>query len=186
MTVKAEGIWECQVLSGKAGADGGVPNVQINVQITEGPSAGQRCTYEDVVNASTAKYVGWSLSAVGYKGGSLKNLEGDIAEWIAKTGGKTTVEIKHVAVKRGKAYDKWVADGQQGPSPIWDKANGLGRGAAKPLAPLAGEALYDADAALRGFVSSGAPQDGAPPQDDDNPFISCASREPSPIAKVLR
>lgn len=156
---KAEGIWECQVLGGKGGIADGVPTVQINVQITEGPSAGQRCTYEDVVSNSTAKYVSWSLNAVGYKGRDLKELEADIAAWIAKTGGKTTVEIKHLVLKKGKAYDKWVEGGKQGPQPVWDKANGLGRGAAKPLSPLSGEALHDANAALREFM-------GSPPDDD--------------------
>src|SRR5687767_12162536 len=101
MAIKAEGIWGCKVLGGKAGLVDGVPNVQITVQITDGPSAGQRCTYEDVINTQSAKYVGWSLNAVGYKGRGLETLEGDIAKWIEKTGGTSTVEIKHLEIKKG-------------------------------------------------------------------------------------
>lgn len=179
MVLKAEGIWGCKVLGGKAGVADGVPNVQINVQITDGPSAGQRCTYEDVVNAQSAKYVGWSLKAVGYRGVSLENLEKDINDWIARTGGASTVEIKHLEIKNGKNAGK-----------IWDKVNGIGRGAARPLAPIAGEALSDANAALREFVGGGDGDDiphASEGADDDIPFISCSiSQDVNPIAKVLR
>lgn len=163
MALKAEGIWGCTVLGGKAGEnDKGIPNVQINVQIDEGPSAGMRATYEDEVNARTAKYVGWSLKAVGWTGGSLRGLEQEIADWIAKTGGKTTVEIKHLEIKNGKNAGK-----------IWDKVNGLGRGA-RPLKPMTSQSLSDADEAMRmamGDIDSPPPDDVPPPNDDDRlPF----------------
>jgi PKD repeat protein len=184
MTTKAEGIWGCKVLSGKAGVSDGIANVQINIQIDEGPSAGQRGTYEDQVTTKSAKYVGWSCTAVGWKGVSLSTLEADIEEWIKKTGGRTTVEIKHIEIKKGKKYDKWVTDGCNGPGPVWDKVAGLGRGAAKPLAPLGGEALADADAAMRDVMGT-PPQDG-PVDGDDIPFISCSTVSLGEIAKVLK
>lgn len=185
--MKAEGIWECTVLGGKAGELDGVMNVQINVQIDDGPSKGQRCTYEDTVNGSSAKYVGWSCTAVGWPGGSLKTLERDIEVWISKTGGKSTVEIRHVEIKRGKVFDKWVAGGRVGPAPIWDKCNGIGRGAPKPLAAPSASTLASADALMREAMAGGPPPDDAPPHgDDDIPFISGSMREPSAVAKVLR
>lgn len=156
MAIKAEGVWGCTVLGGKAGEDNGVANVQINVQIDDGPSAGQRCTYEDTVNTKSAKYVGWSCSAVGWKGQTLHTLESDIANWIKATGGKTTVEIKHLEIKNGKN-----AGG------IWDKVSGIGRGAPKPLKPLAGTALSDADEAMRSVMGEVA---GGGSGDDNIPF----------------
>jgi len=184
---KAEGIFGCTVLSGKAGEDNGVTTVQINAMIDDGPSKGQRCTYEDVVNAQSAKYVRWSCVAVGWRESSLKTLESDIAAWIAKTGGKTTVEIKHIEIKKGKAFDKWADGGRIGERPVWDKVSGLGRGAAKPLSPL-GASLKDADDAMRSVTgyTGGPPSDDAP-VDDDIPFTTCSmSSDVNPIAKVLR
>lgn len=178
MALKAEGIWGCTVLGGKAGTnENNTPTVQINVQITDGPSAGQRCTWEDVVDAKSAKYVAWSLNAVGWKGQTLKTLEADIVEWIAKSGGTSTVEIKHLEIRNGKNAGK-----------IWDKVNGIGRGAARTLKPIAGSALNDADAALRDFA--GTPPDDVPhaAEDPDSiPFASCSvARDINPVAKVLR
>ncbi len=148
---KAEGIYGCTVIDGRAAEDDkGNPRVQITVQITDGPDKGQRCTYEDVVNGSTNKYVAWSMKAVGWNGGSLTELEDDIASWIARTGGATTVEIKHLEIKNGKNAGK-----------IWDKVNGIGRGAARPLKPLSKGALADADAALR-MIADGPPTDDVP------------------------
>ncbi len=174
---KAEGIYGCTVLGGKAGELDGVPNVQINVQITDGPDKGQRCTYEDVVNTSSAKYVAWSCKAVGWRGSDLNTLEGDVTAWIAKTGGASTVEIKHLEIKKGKNAGK-----------IWDKVNGIGRGAARPLSPLSRNVLADANEAMRSVAGDGGP----PPDDvphagdaDDIPFIS-SCREPRCVAKVLR
>jgi hypothetical protein len=152
--MKEAGIWGCTVLSGKALEVDGVPAVQINVVIDDGPSKGQRCTYEDTVNAQSAKYVNWSIAAVGWKGKTLSTLEADINEWIAKTGGKTTVEIKHLEIKRGKKAGE-----------LWDKVSGIGRGAPKPGKPLAGSTLSDADEAMRSVLG-----DVPPPNDGDIPF----------------
>lgn len=175
MALKAEGIWGCTVLSGKAVEVDGVPNVQISVVIDDGPSKGQRCVYEDVVNAQSAKYVNWSIGAVGWKGRSLTTLESDIADWIAKTGGKSTVEIKHLEIKRGNKAGQ-----------IWDKVAGIGRGAPKPGKPLAGTSLADADEAMRG-VAGAPPEDDVPhAAEDDTPFVTCAMRDVTAIAKVLR
>lgn len=162
MATKAEGVWGCTVLSGRAGKLDGIATVQINVQITEGPSKGQRCTYEDTVNTRSSKYIDQSCAAVGWKGRSLVTLEADIAEWIEKTGGASTVEIKHLEVKKGPAYDKWYDGGRVGPPPVWDKVSGIGRGQPRALAPLDGEALMDADEAMRSVNGNGAPPEDAP------------------------
>lgn len=163
MATKAEGIWNCQVIGAKAGNADGQASVQITVQLTDGPDRGQRCTYEDTVNTKSAKYVRWSCEAAGWKGASLRTLEADVIAWIEKTGGASTVEIKHVEVKKGKAYDKWVEGGRVGPSPVWDKVNGIGRGAPRPLAALGGEALKDADDAMHLAMGDDAPADDAAP-----------------------
>lgn len=167
---KSEGIWSCTVIGAKAGELDGVPNVQITVQITDGPDKGQRCTYEEVINTQTSKYVRWSCEPIGWKGASLRTLEEDVAAWITKTGGASTVEIKHIAVKKGKAFKKWEDGGCVGPSPIWDKVSGIGKGSPRPLAPLASVALKDADDAMR---SSG----GGPP-DDDVPHAASGGYDP--------
>ncbi len=166
MATKAEGVWNCQVIGGKAGNADGQANVQITVQITDGPDKGQRCTYEDMVNTKSAKYVRWSCEAVGWKGHSLTTLESDIAAWIEKSGGASTVEIKHIEVKKGKAFDKWAAEGRVGPAPVWDKVAGIGRGAPRPLAKLGGETLKDADDAMRSVLGD----DGGDIGLDDSPF----------------
>ena len=172
MATKAEGIWACTVLGGRAGKREGVPFVQIDVQIDDGPSKGMRGAYEDEINTKSFPYVERSCVAVGWKGGSWTALESDIADWIKNTGGKTTVEVQHIEIKRGKAFDKWVAGGMKGEKPIWDKIKGLGRGAARQLEPLDGDALKDADQLLRDMRGS-APED-APPAGDDIPFITSA------------
>lgn len=205
--LKAQGIWGCTVLSATAGeTDKGSPNIQINVVIDDGPSKGQRCTYEDQINAKSALYVARSMKAVGWRGGSVTTLAADCDEWVKKTGGKSTVEIKHVEIKRGKQYDRWVEEGMKGPSPVWDKPNSIGRGAAAPLKPMNEERLADADEALRAALEAdgqkplvnggGSAADeyaggrsgdytGAP-VNDDVPFATCSTIALGEIAKVLR
>lgn len=152
--MKAEGIWNCDVLNGKYGADDrDIPKVQITVRITDGPSAGQLATYEDEVNARSAKYVRYSVEAVGGDPLKLEKLDEHIAAWIAKTGGKSTVEIKHLEIKNGKNAGK-----------IWDKVNGIGRGAPRPLKSLSKEAANDATEAMRAVMG-----DDEPPHDDIPP-----------------
>jgi hypothetical protein len=160
---KTEGIFGCTVIEGRSGDnDKGLPSVQITVQITDGPDKGQRCTYEEVISNQTNKYVAWSCKAVGWKGGPLvDDLEKDIAEWIARTGGTTTVEIKHIEIKRGDKYNKWVDGGCKGPGPVWDKVSGIGRGSARALKPMSASSRADANEAMRA-VSDSPPQDDAP------------------------
>jgi hypothetical protein len=189
MALLAEGIWPCTVISGSFGKDDkGSPQVQINVRIDEGPSAGRQCTYEDQVNAKSALYIGRSLKACGWLGRNLDTVKADVAAWVEATGGKSTVEIRHVEIKKGKKYDAWAASGFEGPGPVWDKPNSIGRGA-KPLAPAQVDLLADAnDAMARALAADGGGgmDDEPPPNGDDIPFISCAMRDVSPIAKVLR
>src|SRR5947208_3221882 len=130
MSALSEGIWGCTVTSATFGEREGVPQVQINVRIDDGPSKGRSCTYEDQVTARSALYVGRSCRAVGWKGVSLETLRDDVAAFVAdpKTAGKSTVEVKHIELTKGKKFDKWVADGRVGMPPIWDKVNGVGRG----------------------------------------------------------
>ncbi len=175
--MKAAGIFDCTVLGAKAGSDERGPTVQITVQITSGPDAGQRATYEEVVDARSAKYAGYSMRAVGWKGGSLRTIEADCAAWIERTGGKSTVEITHLEIKKGKNAGK-----------IWDKVNGIGRGMARELPPVRNDHLADADAALREAMGGAPPDDGysdAPPN-DEVPFLTLSTVSLGEIAKVLR
>lgn len=176
MATLSEGIWPCTVLDGFFGVDDkNSPIARINVQITDGPDKGQRCTYEDQVNTKSALYVGRSCRAAGWKGVNLETLAADVAAWVAKTGGKSTVEIKHIEIKNGKRAGE-----------IWAKPNSIGRGP-KPLAAAKGETLDDANEAMRRAMEA----DGATPVDDsgptdDIPFASSSmSHDVSPIAKVL-
>ena len=187
MTLLAEGNWGCTVLSASFGeTDKGVPRVQINVRIEDGPSAGRQTTYEDEVNAKSALYISRSCKAVGWKGIDLDTLKVDAAAWIAASGGKTTAEIKHIPIRNGKRAGE-----------TWDKCNSIGRGA-KPLAAAKPETRNDANEAMRramaednsaptggGYVAEGH---GAPAgNDDDLPFVvSCSTVSTGEIARVLR
>lgn len=186
MSLLAEGMWPCTVLGGSAGEETdqngkatGRIRARVNVKIDDGPSKGRVCTYEDEVNARSSLYVSRSLKACGWQGVTLASVADDIAVWIAKTGGKSTVEIKHIEIKNGKRAGQ-----------IWDKPNSIGRGP-RPLAAPAGDALSDADEAMR----RGMEEDGgtpppteptAPGADDDIPFATCSHVGLGEIAKVLR
>lgn len=174
--MKAEGIWDCEVLSARYGAnDKGVVTVQITAQIASGPDKGQRATYEEEANARSAKYLRYSCEAVGWKGDTLKTLEADCAAWIKETGGKSTVEIKHLEIRNGQRAGQ-----------TWDKVNGIGRGAARPLRQASAADLKDADDALRSVGGGSPPHDDAPHagETDDIPFLHHG--EPSPIARSVR
>ena len=161
MAIKAEGIFPCTVISATFGKDDRQsPQVQINVRIDDGPSKGQCCTYEDQVNAKSALYIGRSCRAVGWKGADLKTLKADCDAWIAATGGHSSVEIRHVEIKKGKKFDEWMNGGMKGPPPIWDKVNSIGRGP-KPLAEASGELLDDANEAMRSAMAADS---------DESPF----------------
>jgi hypothetical protein len=192
----AEGIWPATIQSASFGEnDRGVPQVQINARIDDGPSKGRQCTYEDEVNSKSALYVGRSCRAVGWKGASLLTLKDDVSAWVIATGGKSSVEVRHVEIKRGKKFNEWVEGGQKGPPPIWDKVNSIGRGP-KPLTTPKGETLTDANDAMRrameadGFTPGnvGGGGDDPPPvaNDDDLPFATCSRVGLGEIAKVLR
>lgn len=181
MAETAEGTWKCKVLDGNAGPnEKNIMTVRINAQITEGPSAGRRVTYENVVDNRSAKYVVMSAKAVGWTGQTLATFRDDIAAWIARTGGESTVEIRHLKIERGKRYDKWCDGGCVGPQPIWDKVHAIGVGP-KPLKEPTTRDLADADEALAramaeadsGGGGSAGPDDSIPPpSDDDIPFIT--------------
>jgi hypothetical protein len=190
MSLLAEGTWPCTVLSASFGEDEkGSPQAQINVRIEDGPSAGRPCTYEDQVNAKSALYIGRSLKAVGWKGRDLKTVKADVAEWIARTGGKSTVEIKHIELKKGKKYDRWVEGGCQGDPPVWDKANSVGRGP-RVLNDASTERVNDAnEAMMRALAADGGStpdEPAAPIANEDIPFVTCSMRDDSAIARVLR
>lgn len=173
------GIWPCIVLNGgvgeetdKNGKKTGKIMARVNVKFEDGPDKGRLVTYEDEVNAKSSLYVGRSLKAVGWKGGPLASVAGDIADWVKNTGGKSTVEIKHIETKRGKRYDEWVEAGCPGGTPpIWAKANSLGRGPRALAAPSA-EAMSDAEEQMRRAMAedgnSTPPMDDVPPPTDED------------------
>lgn len=170
MALKAEGIFPCIVLGANFGDDDrGSPQVQINVRIDDGPNKGQSCTYEEQVNTKSALYLGRSCTAVGWQGRDLRTLKDDVSKWIEKTGGKTTVEIRHLEMKRGKQYDRWVTDGQQGPAPVWDKVNSIGRGP-RVLKEPSSDNLNDANEAMRAAMAADTGEDVNHASDDRIPF----------------
>lgn len=198
MGLKLEGIWKCNVLSASSGEnDKHLIEVFINVEITEGIDIGKRCTYSEVIDGKSAQYAALSMMAVGWAGKTSRTLKDDVAAWIARTGGESTVEIKHLLVKSGKKAGS-----------TWDKVGSIGR---KPreLRPVSAqnEMLIDADKALADAIANGDfggfggdVSDEPPPDDiphyssgggdapqDDIPFMTCdVVREPSPIASILR
>lgn len=177
----AEGSWPCTILNASAGEDGdrpGVLKVRINVRFDDGPSKGRTGVYEDEMNARSSIYIIRSMKAVGWKGGASGDdpltLGDDADKWIKETGGKTTADVRHIEVKRGKKFDKWVDGGRQGPPPIWDKVSAIGRGA-KPLTAPKADTLADArDAIRRAMADDGsatAADEGiADVPSDDIPF----------------
>lgn len=167
-------MWPCTVLSadyGEIASKPGVTSAQITVRIDDGPSKGQICTYEDEVNHRSALYVMYSCKAVGWKGGKagddLNTLKADTDAWIKETGGRAIVEIKHIVRKTGEKAGT-----------IWDKVNGIRRGA-RPLQAASAGALADAREAMRSAMkdagTSEPPTDDVPHAaatgtDDDIPF----------------
>lgn len=178
----AEGTWPCTVKWAKSGCDEkNVMNVQVRVRIDDGPSAGRECTYEDRVDNKSAPYVRRSLLAIGWSGKLLRTVADDCASWITRTGGASTVEIKHIEIKNGKRAGK-----------IWDKPNAIGRGGARELRAPDAASLADADEALmraaaddQGGGGGGYDDRDAPPPGDDDFCTSSLSREPRSIARVI-
>lgn len=172
------GFWPCVVLDGGIGEDidnNGKPTgrmkVRVNVRFDDGPDKGRIVSYEDEISAKSALYVSRSLRAIGCKTpDKFGTVSDDIKKWIAETGGKTTVEIRHIEIKKGKKYDEWLDAGAEGNPPIWAKANSLGRGP-RPLAPPSGEAMTDAEEQMRRAMAedgNGAAPDDAPHTADGN------------------
>jgi len=161
----AAGFWPCKVLDGFYGDnDKNLPVVRINVELVDGPHAGTRQTYEEVVNNKQAPYIARTCKAVGWKCQSLSTLKADVAEWVKATGGESTLEIRHVKVTTGKRAGS-----------VWAKPNSIGRGP-KPLKESTQENLYDADAAMRAALAEDSNRnngngghDDAPPTDDIPP-----------------
>lgn len=192
----AAGIWPCVVLSGSVGEQTdkndqptGRIVARVNIRFTDGPNSGRIGTYEDEINAKSSPYVMRSLKAAGWKGAfPLSTVESDIA---ATAGVSTTAEVKHLEVKRGARYDEWAKNGFNGPAPVWDKINALGRGPKALAKPSAG-ALADAEEQMRrAMTESGgsAPDDDVPHavSNDDIPFVSCSINAGlGEIARVLR
>ena len=197
MSQLEEGNFPFVVTSASYGADDrGVPVVQINGKFTEGPNSGRTTTYQDEINAKSALYVGRSCRAVGWKGVELETLAADTEVWIKATGGATTAEIRHIELKKGKKFDKWVADGSRGQRPYWDKCNSIGYGA-KPLVAPKKDVTEDANAAMRRAMAEDGGSDEAPTgyvsapsvpagRDDDLPFATCSTIGLGEIARVLR
>jgi hypothetical protein len=115
-------------------------------------------------------FIARSLKAIGWQGKTLRTLVDDVTTWIAKTGGKTTCEIKHWEIKKGERAGEKFA-----------KVNGLG-GGAKPLAAMSSATMIDADEALARAMGdsgdSGHPFDAPHPADsnDEIPFDTRGGR----------
>lgn len=177
--IAPEGNNPCTVLDGVYGVnDKGIPCVRVNVRMKAGPTAGKIYTYEEEVNNKSSLYIMQSLEAIGWKGQTLKSTAEDIAAWVAKTGGDTTVEIQHLEIKKGKRAGQ-----------IWDKPRNLGRGP-KPLKEATGDLDADAEQFMQAArLAAGRPQ-GAPPEQerdpDDLPFARAHGAEASCVAAVLR
>lgn len=195
----AAGIWPCTVLSGGVGEKPdknnqptGIAVARVNVRFDEGPDKGRLVTYEDEVTSRSSLYIMRSLKNIGWQGRSMSTVAADIEKWIRETGGKSTVEIRHIEIKKGKRYDEWLQEtGGIGKPPIWAKANSIGRGSRPLVAPRA-EALSDADEMMRRAAEA---EGSAPPQDDvphaagdpdDIPFATLRGVSLGEIAKVLR
>jgi len=194
----SEGMWACTVLGAEVGEDDkGAMRVRVHVMITEGDHDGRKVTYEDTVNFKSNKYIAQTAKAVGWRGGRLEEtLRDDVEAWIAATGGDSTVEIKHLEVKKGKNAGT-----------TWAKVNSVGRGP-RPLTAPRRETADDAHEAMMaalneedavnpqesgsrsrsdgGYGGVGVGYGAPPPGDDDIPFIFCLFAEPSPLSRVTR
>jgi hypothetical protein len=177
-----EGDWGCTVLGASCGQDDKEQLVvRVNVRIDDGPDKGRSCTYEDTINNKSAPYIARSLKAAGWSGKLPldETLTADVEAWVKETGGKSTVTIEHLEIKKGKQFDKWMANGAK-PSerPIWAKVKALGRGP-KPLSAVTKATSSDANDFMRRALEeqggSAPPMDDVPPPDDNEiPFATTA------------
>lgn len=188
MAILRDGIWTCKVIGSNYGLrkddkkpnDIGLAHVTINVEITEGEDKGRRCSYEETIDGKSAAFARKSCIAVGWKGVTLRTFKEDVDAWIASTGGASTVEIKHLVIKKEGP--------KQGTS--FAKVNSIGR---KPQVLHAAtdadgaERLSDADEQMRQAMTDGASMPDVPLDDDNIPFITSAfGHDPSPISRLLR
>lgn len=173
------GIWPCVVLNGAIGEQldkndqpTGKLVARVNIRFTDGPNKGRVGAYEGDVDARNSPYTMRSLKAVGWSGEfPLTRVADDITAWVEKTGGVTTAEVKHIEIKKGKRYEKWVGAGKPG-FPVWDKIDALGRGP-RPLAAPSKDALADAEEQMRRAMAdtgSARSDEDAPAPNDDIPF----------------
>jgi hypothetical protein len=167
--IKTEGTWECDVLEASTHEDNRLPIVRVKLRITSGPDAGQPDLYEGRVDGGKSMpFIARSLKAIGWQGKTLATLADDVKAWTARTGGKTTCEVKHWEIKKGeRAGEKF------------SKVNGLGSGGGKPLAAMSRSTMADADEALaRIMAAGGGGSDDVPhaADGDDIPFITSGGR----------
>lgn len=163
MAIKTEGTWDCDVLDVSMHEDNRLPIVRVKLRITSGPDAGQPDLYEARIDGGKSMpFIARSLKAIGWQGSTLRTLDNDVKAWRAKTGGKTTCEVKHWEIKNGDRRGEKFA-----------KVNGLGSGA-KPLAEMSRNTMDDADEALARAMGAG--HDAPPPSDDDIPFAANGGR----------
>lgn len=166
MAELTEGTWNCKVLGAEANAnDKDIVVVRIKVRITDGPDSGRLAIYEEEVNFRGAKYIAKSAKACGWRGiGRLEEtLATDVAEWIAKTGGDSTLEVVHLEIKNGKRAGQ-----------MWGKIRNIGSGPRPlktPSRTASDEAAEAMAAAMNEEAGTSGPDDNKPNgTDDDIPF----------------
>lgn len=175
MAIKADGTWECDVLTASVGEnEKRMPIVRVNVRLTGGPDAGKLDTYDKRIDGGKGTpYVARSLKAIGWQGRTLATLAEDVKAWVARTGGKTTCEIKHWEVKNGARAGE-----------LYASIDSLGSGRA-PLGDMSRDTMRDADEALAramgdmstASAGNGEPYDAPHPADgDDIPFVTRGGR----------
>lgn len=189
MAILIEGIWKCKVLGANYGLqkddrkpnDIGLAHVTINVEITEGADKGRRASYEETIDGKSATYAAKSCLAIGWKGKTLSTIKGDCDEWIKETGGESTVEIKHLVVrkdgpKQGTTFAKVGAIGRRQPV-LHQPTDSDGR-----------ERLNDADEQMQRALAeaANAGSGGATYVDDDIPFATIDVVSTGEIARCLR
>lgn len=167
MAELTEGTWNCKVLGGEANADDKqIMIVRVNVEISEGPDKGRRCSYEEQVNNKSAKYVIQCAKAVGWtataKSADWRTFKSDVDTWIKANGGNSTLTVENVE----------FTDKKTGQPRTWGKPKAVGRGP-RALKPPTKETLEDANEAARmalaeAFAADSPPSDDVPPPSDDD------------------
>lgn len=142
----AAGEFNCTVLNASYGANSkGVREVTVTARITSGPDEGMMATYASVVDNKQAPFIANVCKAVGWSGTTLLTLSADVDAWIKATGGKSTLEIRHIE----------FTDKKTGAPRIWDKVQRIGAGRTLTQ-PRAADVLED-DSLFKGLSDEGAP-----------------------------